>query len=99
VSFEPTGKQLAELAKAAKCHANMFKEGAGKEALDAIVAAAIAAAVPEGEAGEQTDDKPKHSPAKCWRCGGRDWQYQQHEQSRTTVICIACGTKCVTPKM
>jgi hypothetical protein len=88
--FTPTGKQLADLATAAKCHANVFKDGAGKEALDAIVKAALDSmppAVPPRADG----------PGKCWRCKGEVFETVD---TGATIIkrCIGCAAKYVTQR-
>ena len=88
--FTPTGKQLTDLARAAKCHADVFREGAGKEALDTIVKAALASVPPPAES------KPT-GPGICWRCKGAVFETVD---TGATIIkrCIGCAAKYVTQR-
>lgn len=95
--YHPTDEQIAALAKAGKCSAKAFHSPEGRAALESIVAAAMAAQEPPDEPRE-TGKATRHHPANCWRCGGVDWVYQQHQQTQVSVNCARCGTKCVTPK-
>ena len=93
--FIPTGKQLAELARAAKCHADVFKDGAGRDALAAIIAAALAS-VPVAAPAEVP--KPEHSPGACWKCGRADQWETQAQGTQTIRRCTGCGSKYITPR-
>src|SRR5208283_2824129 len=73
VLFAPTGKQLAELARAAKCHADVFRDGAGKDALSAIVRAAQEAVPALSAPAEKGKPLSADAPRFCWRCGADDW--------------------------
>ena len=95
-AFTPTGKQLAELARAAKCHADVFKDGAGKDALAAIIAAALAS-IPSVEEKPESP-KPEHSPGACWKCGAVDQWETQVQGTQTIRRCTGCGSKYITPK-
>jgi hypothetical protein len=93
--FAPTGKQLAELARAAKCHADVFKDGAGKDALAAIIVAALASTPTTVTAGIP---KPEHSPGACWKCGAVDQWETQAQGTQTIRRCTGCGSKYITPR-
>ena len=95
--FIPTGKQLAELARAAKCHTDVFKDGAGKEALAAIITAALASTV-VATAVEAFQSKPEHSPGACWKCGRADQWETQAQGTQTIRRCTGCGSKYITPR-
>lgn len=94
--FAPTGRQLAELAKAAKCHVDVLKAGDGKVALDAIVVAAQAAVQPA----PQTEEKITQdgSPGACWKCGHANQWETQRQETQTIKRCTACGSKYITPR-
>lgn len=92
-TFTPTGKQLSELARAAKCHADVFKDGAGKDALGSIIAGAMAA-VPAPVAPPEVP----LSPSTCWKCGAVDQWEVQAQGTQTIRRCTGCGAKYITPK-
>ena len=91
--FSPTGKQLADLSRAAKCHADVFKDGAGKDALASIVNAAQQSMPVPVPAPAQADH-----PRVCWRCGADDWEHWPAQALVKTVRCIRCSAKYITPK-
>ena len=91
--FAPTGKQLAELSRSAKCHADVFRDGAGKDALMAIVRAAQQSLPVPVPAPAQADH-----PRVCWRCGADDWEHWPAQALVKTVRCIRCSAKYITPK-
>ena len=90
--FSPTGKQLADLSRSAKCHADVFKDGAGKDALMAIVKAAqqsTPAAAPVAPADP--------GPGTCWNCGHTLFETIRTEHN-TTKRCYKCAAKYVTQR-
>ena len=92
--FTPTGKQLADLSRSAKCHADVFKDGAGKDALMAIVKAAqeeMPAIAPE----PATPADP--GPGTCWNCGHTLFETIRTEHN-TTKRCYKCAAKYVTQR-
>lgn len=96
--FVPTGKQLAELSRAAKCDAHVFKDGAGKDALAAIVKAAMETVPAPPAPTEEGKPLSADAPRFCWRCGADDWVHHPAEATRKTVRCQRCGARYVTPK-
>ena len=92
--FTPTGKQLADLARTAKCHADVFRDGAGKDALMAIVRAAqqsMPAVAPEPTAPSDP------GPGTCWNCGHTLFETIRTEHN-TTKRCYKCAAKYVTQR-
>jgi hypothetical protein len=96
-TYQPTDEQIAALAKAGKCSVKAFNSPEGRAALETIVAAALAAQKPAGKP-QELGKATRHHPASCWRCGGTEWAFHQHQQTQVVTNCIRCGVKCVTPK-
>ena len=89
-TYSPTGRQLADLARAAKCNVDVFKEGSGADALAAIVKAAQDAVQVAPAAGDH--------PQSCWRCKSTEFDRHAEQGTVVSVRCIQCGAKYSTPK-
>lgn len=99
IEFKPSGKLLAELARAARCNASVFKDGDGLAAVMAIVESAMPAAPALAKEAETAKPDPKsHHPATCWRCGSSTWERHQPQETHYLSRCTTCGTKCITPR-
>ena len=97
--FSPTGKQLADLSRSAKCHADVFKDGAGKDALAAItMAAQVAATIAAAEVQAMVPAPPADpGPGTCWNCGHTLFETIRTEHN-TTKRCYKCAAKYVTQR-